>query len=659
MTMQGGKTVIGVDTGGTFTDAVLVDIPSGRVIAWSKVRTDRNDLCLSIGKCLEKLISTEPSAVRASAVNLSTTLATNAIVEERMRPVCLILIGYERNSFEAWSFGESLPTHNVVFIDGGHNRHGKESAPLDEKRIRNTAVFWRDRVEAFAISSLFGNRNPDHEIRARAIINESSNLPCSCGHELSGELNTLARASTAALNAGLVPTVREWLDAMQETFAGAGIHAPVYVVRGDGSLMSSAWAKERPVETILSGPAASIAGAAHLAPESSSKSFVALDMGGTTTDMAFWGKGSPVISTKGVMVGRYKVMAPSIDIRTIALGGDSQVHIGPSKRALSFGPLRAVPLCLLTEAGITAVPSIVETGAGQKGNTPKAPVFLLAGASILEKNILSRVRDAGFITLTEAVAELQDHGGMEKIMNLVRAGVFELAAFTPTDALAALGKLPFGDGRISRDAACLMARLGGFQKGEDFSREVIRAVSKHLAQFVLEEILERHGFSQSDRLFLNNLSERMLSGRKGNEPVSMEAALHVPLVGMGAPAGAFIPKAARMLKTHGIIPSESPVANATGAAMAATSVRKGVLILPLPDGGGFRVHLPTGVADAGSIENAVGIAEEFMKGWLAGVLDSQGVEKPVITMTREENAVILEGRSLLLDIVLWFEATKT
>lgn len=659
-----GKTVIGVDTGGTFTDSVLLDVSSGKVLAWSKARTDRNDLRFSIGECLEGLIRREPAAAGASAVNLSTTLATNAIVEERMRPVCLFLIGYDRNSFEAWSFGESLPTRNMVFIGGGHDRHGRERAPLDEKRVRNAAVYWKDQVEAFAISSLFGNRNPGHETLARAIIDKSTGLPCTCGHELSGELNTMARASTAALNAGLVPPVREWLDAMQETLAGIGIHAPVYVVRGDGSLMSAAWAKERPVETILSGPAASIAGAACLAGETCGGDFVALDMGGTTTDMAFIEKGSPAITTKGVTVGRYEVMAPSIDIRTMALGGDSQVGNGTMQGTVSLGPLRATPLCLLAEAGAKAVRHMAERGRENKGTDAKEPVFLTADGrpggvvGVPARRILDRAQREGVLTLADAVRELQDHGeDAEKVMELVREGVLELAAFTPTDALAALGELPFGNSEVSRDAAWLMARPGGFRSPEDFCREVVRAVGEHLARFVLEAALHRQRFPQAGRRLLQKLAERLLSGGDGG-PLSLEAALQVPLLGMGAPAGAFIPGAARMLKTHEIIPPEAPVANATGAATAATRVRKGILILPLPDGEGFRVHLPTGVADVDSVEKAVITAEQFMREWLAGALASQGVEEPVVTISREDNAVTLEGGSLLLDIVLWFTASE-
>ena len=170
--MRQTDTVIGIDTGGTFTDAVLLSRVSGAVLDWSKVRTEKQDLASCVGKAVMGLIKKNSTARKTSAVNLSTTLATNAIAEGRMRPVCLILAGYDENSFKKWGFEKEIPSENIAFVKGGHDRWGEESSPLDEEEVRRIAFIWKERVEAFAVSSLFGNRNPDHEIRARWILQE-------------------------------------------------------------------------------------------------------------------------------------------------------------------------------------------------------------------------------------------------------------------------------------------------------------------------------------------------------------------------------------------------------------------------------------------------------------------------------------------------------
>jgi N-methylhydantoinase A/oxoprolinase/acetone carboxylase beta subunit len=258
---------LGIDTGGTYTDAALVDYDSGLVLNAAKALTTRRDLSIGIGEAIDAVFQ-QPSAPAPAGVNLvslSTTLATNAIVEGQGSPVCLILIGYDPELIRQYRFEGELVTEDVVYIRGGHDIHGDEAAPLDEAALRQAVLARRERVEAFAVSSYFGVRNPAHELCARELIEEITGLPVTCGHDLTTRLNSVRRATTVAINARLVPLLRELIGTLRRSLAERAIPAPLMVVKGDGSLVRAEWAMQRPIETILSGPAASAVGAWHLA----------------------------------------------------------------------------------------------------------------------------------------------------------------------------------------------------------------------------------------------------------------------------------------------------------------------------------------------------------------------------------------------------------
>jgi N-methylhydantoinase A/oxoprolinase/acetone carboxylase beta subunit len=186
--------------------------------------------------------------------------------------VCLLLIGYDPSAMRRLGFERELATDDVVYLGGGHDELGNEVAPLDEAAARAAILARGDSVEAFAISGYFSVRNPAHELRVRQMVRELSDRPVTCGHELTSRLNAVRRATTVALNAHLIQPLHELIGSVQQTLKAVGITAPLMVVKGDGSLVCAEWATERPVETILSGPAASVVGAAHLRPARTSGS---------------------------------------------------------------------------------------------------------------------------------------------------------------------------------------------------------------------------------------------------------------------------------------------------------------------------------------------------------------------------------------------------
>src|SRR6202522_892097 len=338
---------LGLDTGGTFTDAVLL-AGGRRVIASAKALTTPWNLAIGIGKALRAVLDRLPAGTgreEVSLVSVSTTLATNAVVENRFSPVCTLLIGFDDAMAERSGLQRPGSGGLVVRIRGGHIATGEESSALDEAAVAQAVAEHEARVEAFAVAANFSVRNPDHELRARKLIRALTPKPVTCAHELSSKLDAPRRALTAALNARLTPQIRHLIEALSQVLAAESIDAPLMIVKGDGSLMKAQIALEYPVETILSGPAASVVGAGFL---TGLADFVVSDMGGTTTDVAVVVGGRPAIRAEGALVGGWRTMVEAVDVRTSGLGGDSEVSFDRQIR-LRVGPRKAMPLCLLAQ----------------------------------------------------------------------------------------------------------------------------------------------------------------------------------------------------------------------------------------------------------------------------------------------------------------------
>ena len=228
---------IGLDTGGTYTDAVALD-SARRVIACAKALTTHWDLSVGLGAALRSVLDTLPEGARQriSLVSVSTTLATNAVVENRFSPICAVLAGFNDRMVEKAGLRGQTGV-SVVQVSGGHDPTGCEEEPLDEAAVEAAVREFAPRVEAFAVAAQFSVRNPDHELRLRKRIRALCDKPVTCSHELSAQLNAPKRALTAALNARLVPQIRHLLDALGQALAREGISAPLMVVKGDATLM--------------------------------------------------------------------------------------------------------------------------------------------------------------------------------------------------------------------------------------------------------------------------------------------------------------------------------------------------------------------------------------------------------------------------------------
>ncbi|OQY17454.1 MAG: hypothetical protein B6I35_14560 [Anaerolineaceae bacterium 4572_32.2] len=481
---------LGIDTGGTYTDAVLVDHASGKVLAGDKALTTRHDLAVGIGQAVAAVFEGDGvSPDEVGLVALSTTLATNAIVEGRGGPVCLLLVGYDPELIRQYGFEHDLVTQDVVYLRGGHDGMGNESEPLDEAAARDAILARRDHVESFAVSGYFGVRNPAHELRVRELAEELTGLPVTCGHELTTRLNAIRRATTTALNARLIPLLQELIGDVRRALDERAIAAPLMVVKGDGSLVRAEWAMRRPIETILSGPAASVVGAWHLAGRGD---VWVVDVGGTTTDIAVLHDGRPRLNPEGARVGEWQTMIEAVDVRTVGLGGDSQVWVNGAGR-LFIGPRRVVPLCMLaSEHPHVVVELRRQAENGREDN--------LAGRFALAQRASSRSLPDGERVLLDHLAagpqsllslldRLRYRSVIEgRVAALETRGLALRAGFTPTDALHVLGRFEQWDAEASLLGAKLLATRVGLSPTA-FCERVVAGVSNRVARELVSKVL--------------------------------------------------------------------------------------------------------------------------------------------------------------------------
>ncbi len=635
---------LGIDTGGTYTDAALVEQSSGKVLAHAKALTTHRDLAIGIGQAVAAALAARSfSPAEIGLVALSTTLATNAIVEGRGSPVCLILIGYdaalpacEAGSRELYALERELATQDVVCVRGGHDGAGNELAPLDEEAIRAAVVERRGRVEAFAVSAYFGVRNSTHERRARDIIAEMTDAPVTCGHELTTRLNAVRRAATAALNARLIPLLRNLIVTVQATLRGLHIGAPLMVVRGDGSLVRAAWAMQRPVETILSGPAASVLGARHLAGIAGDAWVV--DVGGTTTDIAALRGGRPRLNPEGAQVGGWHTMIEAVDVHTVGLGGDSWVQLDAERRPI-VGPRRVLPLCLLA----SEYPAVVEElrrqvadprhGEGQfvmalrpaSGDLPDEDARLLRELANGPRPLRALAEALGPAVLL-----------MRRIEALEARWLVARAAFTPTDALHVLGRFNRWDAEASRLGAALLAAQVNLAP-DVFCEQVVAQVARRAAVELIAKALGDEGVPTGE---MSGLGVGALLARALEEvPASalgVDVTLRHPLIAIGAPAEAYLPRTAGLLHTDIVIPSCSEVASAVGAAVGSVIQQVRVELRPLDSRGLFRLHLPDGVLDFEALEEGVAYAHQAVPPLLEALAQQAGADQYEVHITRHD-----------------------
>jgi len=581
---------LGIDTGGTFTDAVLVD-DKKQIVNAEKSLTTRFDLSLGIGDVIGRL----PQDLLAdiSMVSLSTTLTTNSVVEDLGAPVCVLLPGYTPEQVKQSGLLDILPAQMVVILDGGYDAVGREHRPLDEEGARAAIEKLRDEVSAFAISSMFGTRNSSHENRLKQLVTEITEMPVICGHELASSLGAPRRALTAALNARMVPAIKELINSVQTILARHHIEAPLMLVKGDGSLAGLANAIEKPIGTVLSGPAASVIGACQL---SGLENAIIADMGGTTTDIAIVSNGQPELSEDGARIGDWQPMVEAVRVNSIGLGGDSEIRFG-GHLGLTVGPRRVVPTSLLAHLFPQVVPRLETQLAGMVNARSNRFVMRLENNQAL-LNQLGPVELAAWELLGEQPVELEaivleDRHFARALARLKRLGLAIYSGFTPTDAVHVLGINSHWDTHAAELSARIWMRqmrfLYGYGKwdGDDVEaacRQVYDLVTTSIQRLLVEVGLNEFDLSgKSARASgIVDTITRMVIGshhHKGRKPLfNLDFASDYPIVAVGAPAASYYNSVAESMHIGLHLPEHADVANAFGAVMGSVIQRAQITV---------------------------------------------------------------------------------
>ncbi len=600
---------LGIDAGGTYTDSVIYDFTHNRVIAWSKALTTHDNYAIGIEDSLNYLLKQVPESIssKIGLVSLSTTMATNAIVEGKGGRVGLILIGYDKYSVRKIDFQPKF------VIEGKHNINGEEIEPLDvagaKKAIKSLLA---KGIEAFAVSSEIGVRNPDFEKRVKELILKTAQLPVVCGSELTRELNCVKRANSCFFNARLIPMVSDLLFSVKKVLKNRMIDAPIMIVKGDGALMSEEVAKTNPVEMILSGPAASSIGGLWL---SKIKNGYVVDMGGTTTDVAIIKNGVVNYKEDGIRINGFRTAVKTVNVHTFGLGGDSYIQYDIKKRRITIGPRRVMPLCYLASNYLKVLAVLKE-----KGNVLGGEEILVQPADffIFQKDF----NGPGLHPQEEAIIHtLKEHGPQsrtrlsEKIaaqaVSLLRTERLEMfgnilrSALTPTDILHAAGKISIWNSEAAKLAVSLYAKRAGCDI-EAFIQECLREFYRDLLLHLFQIWLKEDGKFYREEDFSKDLVSHLFSAKKS---FNLSADIDSPIVFIGAPAGVFAYSLKQFIDSETIVPEHYAVTNAIGSITG--YVRENVTILIRPNiEGGFVAYTP---GEMKYYETLVQAKEDMMK----------------------------------------------
>lgn len=569
------KLGIGIDTGGTYTDAVVYDFESRKILGAAKALTTKENLCIGITEALDGLPA--ELLTQVCMVSLSTTLATNACVEDKGGHAKLVFFDGDRRVLDKYGSEYGLPPSSEILLPPCKTAFdGTVEQEPDWESFARTVREECRYADGIGVVELYAMKdNAVLEKKAKEVIGRVTDIPVICGHELFDEFNSLQRGASALLNAQLFPVVDDFMRAISKVMKERGIEAPVVIMRSDGSLMSEAFARVHPIETLLCGPAASVMGGLAL---TDSRCSVIVDMGGTTTDIAIIEDGQPVRSSNGVSVGRWKTYVNGLYIRTFGLGGDSAVHYRGGRLALE--EYRIVPLC----AACTSYPQMLERlqryyDTGVRKHSKFRHEFFLPGKDIeenlryseQERAFCRRLRESGPLILDDAALAMDRDIYTFDISRLIREGAVQVSGLTPTDLMHVRGDFARFDARISRLAAEIVGEnldMTAEQLADAVYTEVVHKLYLNIVKIMLahqDPFYRTQDFGRETEHLIEESYRAALTGKPGM--ISALFRTDYTLVGIGAPTRLFLERAAQLLGSRAVVPDHAEVANALGAVM--------------------------------------------------------------------------------------------
>lgn len=406
--------VLGIDCGGTHTDAALLAIDAKRqkaeLLYSAKVLTRHDALPETVHGLLSLLAKEAGSELkRIRRITLGTTLEVNSLIEDKADRVGLALSAGPGLNPEHFTIG---PYYCIV--PGGLDHRGVEVGSIDLKKLARDAGQWPGLgVKAIACVGKFSPRNPAHELAMAKVAREVTSLPVCMGHSLSGKLDFPRRIATAYYNAAIERLHAEFLDAMEKAVASVGLNVPCRLLKADGGAIPFSASRRQAVQSILSGPAASVMGVMATWPGASQNCSILFDMGGTTTDIALFYSGSPVLDKNGMfLLGRHTLIR-SLASHSIGIGGDSllqgkmteegpKIQVGPQRdgSAMAFGGERPTLL--------DAFNTLDRTEDGDRGDIGAS----VAGLELFTRNLgleADQVRNMAELCVNVAMEKIREH----------------------------------------------------------------------------------------------------------------------------------------------------------------------------------------------------------------------------------------------------------
>ncbi len=414
--LKGGYMLLGLDVGGTFTDAVIID--GHRVVATAKRRTTKDNLMNGIGEALDAVLEGYDTS-NIEQVTLSTTVVTNTIVEEKEQVVDLYVItGPGRN------VDDIFPVE-PIYLQGYTDHRGivVERTPADAVRGITNMVQAHSGTDLAAVSAKFGVRNPHEEL---SITEELKNTyhTISNGSLLSGSLNFPRRTISAYFNSAVIPVFTVFKKNVEEALKVRNIIAPLHILKADGGSLPMEYMVSRPVETVFTGPAATVLGLSALGVIGN-KHTVALDIGGTTTDISLWKYGKPLMTKSGVSIREYPSAVRSFAVTSVGIGGESVVRLKDGD--LTVGPERVGPSVALGGVEPTLGDALIVLGHANYGDFNLASRALqdLADAiqaTLRSNNVNTSNNQLTLIKTASDVARLI----VEKALQTIQYGINEV-----------------------------------------------------------------------------------------------------------------------------------------------------------------------------------------------------------------------------------------
>ncbi|MCD6321434.1 MAG: hydantoinase/oxoprolinase family protein [Clostridiales bacterium] len=584
---------LGIDTGGTYTDAVIYDFTNKKIMDSSKSITMKENLIECIGNTLNGLKPKFLSEVKA--VSLSTTLATNACIEGKGGRAKLILIGCDKSVAGLYGSEYGLPSaKDIIFLDGGHDMKGNVVMEPDWAFLKQQIDLIGDSVDSYAVVEIWGMNNCDYEKYTKTLIVGMTGKKVICGHELTAKINLLKRAASALLNAQLIPLIGEFISAIKTNLGKRGIDAPIAVVRGDGSLMNETFALDHPVETLLCGPAASVEGGINLSDE---RECVIIDMGGTTSDMALVRNKMPRLAEEGAVVGKWRTGTYSILIETMGLGGDSRISFTDDGK-ITVGPERVVPLSWAAHKWPVMTEKIESVYAQRKKYFfPICEFYYLIkdieqdGFYNHEEKEITSILKEGPIGLIE-LSKILDSSLIEtNTERLEKYGIIGRIGLTPTDLMHITGDFSIWNKGAALTGAASMAYQLDIEVSyllnkvyETIKEKLFLKIAKTLIEDEDKSLLKDGLSGQLSEVLLNGFRKaREIAKGRPSEEHNFYSSFTTPfaLIGIGAPAHVFLKDVAEAMGTKCVIPEYAHVANAVGAITGC--IRAEVIISITPD----------------------------------------------------------------------------